>query len=319
MKKTLLNLGLALATSLAATLAHADLSRVDIAVPSGAGGGWDQTGRALQQALRTEKISMNAQVTNVPGAGGTIGLAQFVSTKKGRPNALLIGGFTLVSAAITNKSPVNLTNVTPIARLTGEYEILVVPTNSPLRNLGDLVAKLKADPRSISWAGGSAGSTDHVLAAMVAEAVGIDGSKVNYVPHAGGGEAMTSILGGHVSVGVGGWNEYEAQIKDGKLRAIGVAAPSRLPGHNVPTFKEQGVNVELANWRGVFAAPGITDAEVKELTAALETIAKSDAWKKTREERGWLDYYLGKAEFDKFIAAQQAQMQKTLTELGLAK
>lgn len=319
MKKAILNIGLALATTFAATVVHADLSRMDILVPSGAGGGWDQTGRALQQALRTEKISMNAQVTNVPGAGGTIGLAQFVTTKKGRPNSVLIGGFTLVSAAITNKSAVTLANVTPIARLTGEYEILVVPTNSPLRNLGDLVSKLKADPRSISWAGGSAGSTDHVLAAMVAEAVGVDATKVNYVPHAGGGEAMTSILGGHVSVGVGGWNEYEAQIKDGKLRSIGVAAPARLPGIDIPTFKEQGVNVELANWRGVFAAPGISDGEVKELAAALDKIAKSDSWKKTREERGWLDYYMSKSDFDKFISAQQAQMQKTLAQLGLVK
>lgn len=319
MKRFLGGLSLALAALTASAPAFADLSKLDILVPSGVGGGWDQTGRALQQALRTEKVSSNIQVNNVPGAGGTIGLAQFVTTKKGRQGALLVGGFTLVSAVITNKSAVSLANVTPIARLTGEYEILVVPTSSPIRNLGDLVAKLKADPRSVSWAGGSAGSTDHVLAALVGEAVGVDATKINYVPHAGGGEAMTSILGGHVTVGVGGYNEYEAQIKDNKLRAIGVAAPARLPGLSIPTFREQGVNVELANWRGVFAPPGITDAEAKELAVAIEKIAKSDTWKKMREERGWLDYYLSRAEFDKFIAGEQAQMQKTLTVLGLAK
>lgn len=319
MKKTLAVWGLFAAACFATVTAHADLSRLEIMVPSGAGGGWDQTGRALQQALRTEKVTANAQVTNVPGAGGTIGLAQFVTTKKGKPNALLVGGFTLVSAAITNKSAFTLANVTPIARLTGEYEIVVVASSSPLKNLSDLVTRLKADPRSISWAGGSAGSTDHVLAAMVGEAVGVDPVKINYVPHAGGGEAMTSILGGHVSVGVGGWNEYEAQIKDGKLRAIGVAAPSRLPGIDVPTFKEQGVNVELANWRGVFAAPGLNDGDVKALSVAIDKLAKSDTWRKTREERGWLDYHMSKPEFEKFIAAQQVAMQKTLTQLGLAK
>jgi putative tricarboxylic transport membrane protein len=310
----------ALCAATAAIAAHAaDISKLDILVPSGVGGGWDQTGRALQQTLRTEKISSNVQVTNVPGAGGTIGLAQFVTTKKGRGNSLLVGGFTLVSAVITNKSAVSLANVTPIARLTGEYEILVVPTNSPIRNLGDLVTKLKAEPRSVSWAGGSAGSTDHVLAALVGEAVGVDPAKVNYVPHAGGGEAMTSILGGHVTVAVGGYNEYEAQIKDGKLRAIGVAAPKRLPGLDIPTFREQGVNVELANWRGVFAPPGISDADAKALSAAIDKLAKSEAWKKTREERGWLDYHLSRPEFEQFIANQQTQMQKTLTALGLAK
>jgi putative tricarboxylic transport membrane protein len=299
--------------------AQADLSRIDITVPSGVGGGWDQTGRALQQALRAENVSSNIQVSNVPGAGGTIGLSQFVTTKKGKQSALLIGGFTLVSAVITNKSAMSLSNVTPIARLTGEYQILVVPTASPIKSVTDLVTKLKADPRSVSWAGGSTGSTDHVLAAMVAESVGIDGSKVNYVAHAGGGEAMTAILGGHVTVGIGGWNEYQAQIKEGKMRAIGVAAPSRLPGISTPTFREQGVNVELANWRGVFAPPGITDAESAELSAAIDKLAKSETWKKIRDERGWLDYHMSKTEFDKFIAAQQSQMQKTLASLGLVK
>lgn len=303
----------------APSAAMADLGKVEITVPSGPGGGWDQTGRALQQILRSEKLASNIQVTNVPGAGGTIGLAQFITTKQAHPNALLVGGFTLVSAVITNKSAVSLANVTPIARLTGEYEILVVPTSSPLRNLGDLIAKLKADPRSVSWAGGSAGSTDHVLAALVAEAVGVDPTKVNYVPHAGGGEAMTSILGGHVSVGVGGWNEYEAQIKDGKLRAIGVAAPKRLPGIDVPTFKEQGVNVELANWRGVFGPPGLSKTDAAELASIFDRMAKSAAWTKLRDERGWLDYYMPRADFEKFIAGQQVQMQKTLLALGLAK
>lgn len=309
----------ALAFAAISPAAAADLGRVDILVPSGAGGGWDQTGRAVQQVLRTEKLASNIQVANVPGAGGTIGLAQFITTKQANPHALLIGGFTLVSSVITNKSAVSLANVTPLARLTGEYEMLVVAANSPIRNLGDLVAKLKEAPRSVSWAGGSAGSTDHVLAALVAEAVGVDPSKVNYIPHAGGGEAMTSILGGHVTVGVGGWNEYEAQIKDGKLRAIGVAAPKRLPGIEVATFREQGVNVELANWRGVFAPPGLGKDDLAKLSDAIDRLAKSAAWNKAREERGWIDYYLPRADFEKFIAGQQSQMQKTLLALGLAK
>lgn len=321
MFKTILSALMAssLALGAATTSMAADLGRVDILVPSGAGGGWDQTGRAVQQSLRVEKLAGNIQVTNVPGAGGTIGLAQFITTKQANPHALLVGGFTLISSVITNKSAVSLANVAPIARLTGEYEMLVVAASSPVRNMGDLIAKLKDSPRSVSWAGGSAGSTDHVLAALVAEAVGVDPSKVNYIPHAGGGEAMTSILGGHVTVGIGGWNEYEAQIKDGKLRAIGVASPARLPGINVATFKEQGVNVELANWRGLFAPPGLSPADVAKLSDVIDRLAKSPTWAKAREERGWLDYYLPRAEFEKFIAAQQVQMQKTLVVLGLVK
>lgn len=307
-------LGVGLAAS-----AGAATGRIDITVPSGPGGGWDQTGRAVQQSLRAARISSNVQVLNVPGAGGTIGLAQFKTTRKGNPNAMLVGGFTLISSVITNKSAVSLSDVTPIARLTAEYEIIVVPSASPLRTLGDLVARLKANPGAVSWAGGSAGSTDHVLAALVADAVGVGGAKVNYVPHAGGGEAMTSILGGHVSVGVGGWNEYEAQIKDGKLRALGIAAPQRVPGINVPTFREQGVNVELANWRGLFAPPGLNQKQISALGEAVAKMARSPEWKKYRQERGWLDYYQPKAEFDQFIVQQQATMKKTLGSLGMTR
>lgn len=306
----------AIALGLAAS-ASAASGRIDITVPSGPGGGWDQTGRAVQQSLRAAKIASNVQVINVPGAGGTIGLAQFKTTRKGNANALLVGGFTLVSSVITNNSAVSLSDVTPIARLTAEYEIIVVPAGSPLRTLGDLVARLKANPGAVSWAGGSAGSTDHVLAALVAEAAGVGEAKVNYVPHAGGGEAMTSILGGHVTVGVGGWNEYEAQIKDGKLRALGIAAPQRVPGVNVPTFREQGVDVELANWRGLFAPPGLNPKQIATLGDAIARMAQSAEWKKYREERGWLDHYQPKPAFDKFIVEQQAAMKKTLTALGM--
>ena len=171
-----------------------------IMAPAAPGGGWDQTARTMQQALQDEKISGSVQVVNVPGAGGTIGLAQFVNSAKGDPNQLIVGGYVMVGAILTNASPVTLKQVTPIARLTGEYEVIVVPTASDIKDMAGLVAKLKADPGSVSWAGGSAGGTDHITAGLVAKAAGVDPTKVNYVAFSGGGEALAAILGGQVTV-----------------------------------------------------------------------------------------------------------------------
>jgi putative tricarboxylic transport membrane protein len=132
-------------------------------------------------------------------------------------------------------------DVTPLARLTGEYELIVVSVDSPIRLMRDLVTKLKADPGSVSWGGGSAGGTDHILAGLIAKAAGADLSKLNYIAHSGGGEALASILGGHVTVGISGYEEFAPQLIAGKLRGLAISADDRLPGIDVPTLKEQGL------------------------------------------------------------------------------
>ena len=240
------------AVALAASSAHA-MENLKILVPANPGGGWDQTGRALQAAMQSANLA-KATIDNKGGAGGTIGIAQFVNSQTGDPNALMVGGMVMVGAIITNKSPVTLAQVTPIARLTGEYEVIVVPASSKIQTLKELMAQLKANPGSVSWGGGSAGGTDHILAAMVAQAVGADPAKLNYIAYAGGGEALAAILGGHVVAGVSGYGEFAGQIKSGKMRALAISSDKRVPGIDIPTLKEQGVDVVLANWRGVFGA-----------------------------------------------------------------
>ena len=206
--------------------------------------------------MQSAKLVSSVQFDNKGGAGGTIGLAQFINSAKGDPNAVMIGGMVMVGAIYLENSPVNLTMVTPLARLTGEYEIIVVPASSPYKTMGDLVKAFKANPGSISWGGGSAGGTDHILAGLIAKATGVDAAKVNYVPFKGGGEAIAAIVGGHVTAGVSGIGEFSEQIKGGRMRALAVSSPSRVEGF--ATLKEQGIDVDLANWRGVFGAPGIT-------------------------------------------------------------
>lgn len=304
--------------AIAATSALA-LDSVKIMIPANPGGGWDQTGRNFAQAMQKASAVKNVQFDNKGGAGGTIGLAQFVNTSKGDGNAMMVGGMVMVGGIIMNKSAVNLGMVTPLARLTGEFEILVVPANSPIKTLKDLVDKFKADPGSVSWGGGSAGGTDQILAGMIAQAVGVDPAKVNYIPYAGGGEAQAAILGGHVTVGVSGYAEFSAQIKAGKFRALAISADKKQAGIDVPTLKDQGVNVELANWRGVFAAPGITDAQRKDLLAAIDTTVKSPAWKETLTKMDWTDLYQSGDDFGKYIETENKRIGDILAKLNLKK
>jgi putative tricarboxylic transport membrane protein len=319
MRRLMIGAGAAmlLAAAIAAPPAAAQIQGLEILVPAAPGGGWDQTGRAMQNALQEAGLASGIQVVNIPGAGGTIGLAQFVSGKEGQGNALMTGGLVMLGAILTNQSPVTLEQVTPIARLTGEYEVIVVPASSELQSLDDLVAKFKEDPQSVSWGGGSAGGTDHMLVGLIAKQVGVEPSGINYVPFAGGGEALASILGGHVSAGVSGYQEFAGQIETGDLRALAISSTERLEGVDIPTLKEQGVDVELTNWRAVFAPPGISDEDKQALGDAVGQMVESPAWQQTLADRAWLDLYLPPDEFAAFLAEDRAQVETVLKDIGL--
>jgi putative tricarboxylic transport membrane protein len=306
------------ATGMAAP-SRAQPLELKITAPAGPGGGWDSASRSLQQVMVATGAAKSVQVVNVPGAGGTVGLAQFVNSAKGDGNQLLTMGVTMVGAVLTNKSQVGLDAVTPIARLTADALVIVVPATSPHKSIADLAAALKADTAKVVWAGGSAGGADHILAALVAKAAGGDATKLNYVPFSGGGEALAEMLGGRVVAGISGYNEFESQIKAGKLRALGIASAKRMPGVDVPTLKEQGMDVEFANWRGIVAAPGITAAQKAALSAAVEKALKSEEWAKVLKARGWDDAYLGPDAFAAFLKADQARVKDVLTSVGLVK
>lgn len=288
-----------------------------IMAPAGPGGGWDQTARTMQEAMQAEGISGNVQVTNVPGAGGTIGLAQFATQEDGNPNALIVGGYVMVGAILTNMSPVSLDNVTPIARLTGEAVALVVPANSDIMSVDDLVAKLKADPGAVAWAGGSAGGVDHIAAGLIAKAVGVDPTQVNYIAYSGGGEALAAILGGQVTVGVSGVSEFASQIEAGELRLLAVSTDTRVPGFDAPTLMEAGVDVAVQNWRMVAAAPGITDEQKAAITADVKAMAESETWKTALETKGWVDTYLDGEAFATQLDADKAATEAILKDIGL--
>jgi len=301
------------------TAAIADGRDFKILIPSGPGGGWDQTARAMQQALTQSGVAKGVQVTNVPGAAGAIGLAQFVNTAKGDPTQLMMSGSAMVSGVLTNNAPVKLDQVTPIARLMAEYLAVVVPPDSPVKTAKDLMDLVKADPAKVTWGGGAAGGIDHIAVGLFTKLAGVEPSKMNYVAFSGGGEALAAILGGKVTAGISGYGEFENQIKAGKLRLIGITAAARIPAIEAPTFKEQGIDLEVSNWRSVMAAPGITPEQKKEITAAIEAMARSREWQEILTQKNWADSYLSGDDFAKFLAEDQARTKEVLTSVGLVK
>jgi len=286
-------------------------------IPANPGGGWDQTGRQLAAAMQSAKLVSGVQFENKGGAAGTIGLAQFVSSAKGDAHAVMIGGMVMVGGIILQQSPVNLGMVTPIARLTSEWEVIVVPAASPHKTMADLVRAFKENPGKVSWGGGSAGGTDHILAGLVARAVGVDPAKVNYVAYKGGGEALTGILGGHVTAGISGIGEFAEQIRGKRLRALAVSAPAAIDG--IPSLKEQGIDVELGNWRGIFGAPGITPPQREALVKLMQEATATPSWKQTLDKLGWTPVFLGGDPFKAFLDEDTKRVAGIIESLGLKK
>ena len=292
-------------------------ANIKMMIPANPGGGWDTTGRALARAMQDAKVADSVNFENKGGAAGALGLAQFVNASKGDPNAIMVMGAVMLGGIITGKPAVNLSTLTPLARLTSEYNVFVLPANSPFKTLKDVVEQLKKDPGSVKWGGGSRGSTEHIAAAMIAREVGVDASKINYVAFRGGGEATAAVLGGNVTVGGSGYSEFSEYITSGKMRAIGVTSSTRLKGVAIPTLKEQGVNVEIGNWRGVYGAPGITADQRKALVELVVKATKSKAWAEALEKNSWTPALLTGAEFEKFVDDDFASLRATMVKSGM--
>ena len=309
------------AVAASATPAYAQSSpppynQLRIIAPAAPGGGWDQTARVMQQVLQRAGIARSAPVENIPGAAGTIGLARFIGAERGNGDAVLVSGLIMLGGIVTNRSPVTLGDATPLARLTGEYEVIVVPAASPYRSLQELLAAFKARPEAISWGGGSAGGSDQILAGLVADAVGVSPGRVNYIAFSGGGESLSAIVGGQVTAGINGLAELAAQIDAGSVRVLAISSGERLPGLAVPTLREQGVDIEFENWRSVLAPPGISRADRQRLEKAMEAMVASEPWREALERYRWIDRYLAGDGFARYVEAEEARVRDILRQFG---
>jgi len=292
-------------------------ANIKMMIPANPGGGWDATGRALGKAMQDAGVASSVAFENKGGAAGALGLAQFVNASKGDGNAMMVMGAVMLGGIITGKPPVSLSQATPIARLTTEYNVFVLPVSSPLRSMADVVAQMKKDPATVKWGGGSRGSTEHIAAAMIAREVGVDAAKINYVPFRGGGEAVAAILGGNVTVGGSGYSEFAQYIESGKMRAIAMTSATRLKGINVPTLREQGINVEIGNWRGVYGAPGITPEQRKALTDLVQKAIGSKSWAEALEKNNWTPAVMVGKEFEDFVDREFASLRATMVKAGM--
>jgi putative tricarboxylic transport membrane protein len=308
---------LALATTAGLPLTARAGANIKMMIPANPGGGWDGTGRAFGKAMIDAKAVDTVQYDNKGGAAGVIGLAQFVNSSKGDPNALIVMGAVMLGGIITGKPQVSLDKATPIARLTSEYNVFVVPAASPIKTMKEVVEQMQKDPGSVKWGGGSRGTTEHICASMLATKVGVDPKKVNYVAFRGGGEATAAILGGNVTVGGGGYSEMAEYITAGKMRPIGVTSEKRLPGINVPTMKEMGYDVVLGNWRGLYGAPGITPEQRAALTEMVIKTTKNKSWTESMEKNGWTPALMTGKAFDDFVDTEFSSLRGIMHLAGM--
>jgi putative tricarboxylic transport membrane protein len=284
--------------------------------PAAPGGGWDQTARVMQQALQAAGIVHTSSVENIPGAAGTIGLARFVTAERGAGDVAMMSGLIMLGAIVTHRSALTLHDVTPIARLLGEYEVIVVPAASPLRTLDDLIRAFKANPEAISWGGGSAGGTEQILAGLIADAVDVNPKRVNYIAFSGGGELRPAVLGGQVSVGLDGLAGFTPYIEAGTVRVLAISSANRLRDLDAPTLRELGIDVELENWRCIVAPPGVSAADRQRLEGAVEAMVASPGWREVLERYRWNDRYLGGEAFARFLDSEEARVLAILKKLG---
>ena len=314
-RNTLVALGLLVA---ATTASSAQYGRMEFIVPGGPGSGQDQAARAFEEALKKENLVTGTQVTHYAGGGGMIAVSQFLTTKAGNSNAVVTQGAGHLSFPLSNKTPVSLRDVTPLARIAGEYELLVVRSDSEFKTIDDLVAKYKANPPAITWGAGARGSTDHIFYAMISKAVGVPAQKLNFIPHTNTGEIVAAVLGGHVQVGAGGYQDFAPQIEAGKIRVLAVGSAERLKGIDAPTLKEKGIDVVLTNWRGVSAHPSLSEAELDKMSDVFDKMVKSPTWQKMLVDRGWNDLYLKRKDYAAFMRAEEERVGAILKDLGMS-
>ncbi|GIZ99381.1 tricarboxylic transport membrane protein [Tsukamurella sp. TY48] len=288
-------------------------NKATLIAPAGAGGGWDLVMRESQAIMRKDKIATNIQVINVPGAAGTIGLSRLHSMP-GRADVAMVGGTGLVAGVQQTKSAVKVSDVTPIARIFEEYDVLVVPANSPYKTVDDLVAAWKSNPQSLPFTGG--GSFDQLVMAQFARAAGISPKATTYIPKAGGGEVAQALVTGTAKAAFSGYADLVDQIQTGRLRGLAMAAKDPISGVDLPTLRQLGYEVTLANWRAIFAPPGISSNDVKNIRDVFAEVLRTEDWAEAERRNKWTRSWLDGPELATFIADEDRVVAGLYEELG---
>jgi len=296
--------------------------RPECIAPANPGGGWDTICRTSANVFqKTGALKSTMYVTNMPGGSGAVAIANVIAKRKGDNDLLVAASNSLTFTMAAGRTPHTYADVVPLAQIAAEHGGFFVKADSKYKDLGQLVAALKANPSAVSFAGGSApGSMDHIKVALLAKAVGVDPTKLVYVPFQGGGEAMTALLGGHTDAATIDLAEASAQIEAGKIRCLALLTEKRSTKYkDLPTTVEQGVQATFNTWRGLYMAPGASPEAVQFWTEAVKKMVASPEWNTEREKLGWEATTRFGDEFKTFVKEEHVRYQSLLKELGFAK
>ena len=269
--------------------------KLNVYIPANAGGGWDATGRALGAALQGAGQAAEIAYDNKGGQGGLVGLPDFVQRFGSDPKALIVSGLVMVGSIALNRPAVDLRQLTPVARLSTDLLVLIVPKDSAYKDSASLMRDLVERPDSIAIAGGGAGGVDHLCAAMIARAAKADLTRLKYLPFAGGNDMLKALSDGQAQAAVSGYGELKKALQEGRVRALGVTSVKGSFG--IPSLREQGVNVDLTNWRGVFAGKNITATQVDVLRDAVFKATQHASWKEALARNSWQNAWLAGKDF----------------------
>ncbi|WP_224815923.1 tripartite tricarboxylate transporter substrate binding protein [Hasllibacter sp. MH4015] len=296
---------------------HQVLDEIHFLIPGGAGGGWDGTARGTGEALTSAGIVGSASYENMSGGGGGVAIAHLIENADSMGNTMMVNSTPIVIRSLTGVFPQSFRDLTLIAGTIGDYAALVVPADSDLQSMEDLVAAYQADATSFAIGGGSVpGGMDHLVAAMAMEAAGEDPTGFNYIPYDAGGAAMAGLLSGEIQALSTGYSEAVTLAEQGEVRILGVTAPERIEGSDAPTMMEQGIDVEFVNWRGFFAAPGLDEATVENMRAAIAAMYETEEWETIRAQNGWVNIHNPGEDFEAFLENQEQQIGDLMRTLG---
>ncbi|MGW4028747.1 Bug family tripartite tricarboxylate transporter substrate binding protein [Streptomyces sp. NPDC004838] len=295
------------------------LDRIEIIAPAAPGSGWDQVARASQDVLRSTGLAKSAEVKNVPGDSGTVALAQ-VAPQKDKEDLWIASGLAMMGGVISNGTSTKLDDLTPLARLMGEYEVIVTPEGSPYKSVEELFAAIEKNPKSVTIAGGSLGSADHIFVGLLARTFGVRPADINYVPYSGGGEAAKAVLSGKVQAGVSGLSEFASHIQEGKMTGLLVSSMEPVQGVQfAQTAADVDQALEFQNWRSMMGPGGMDGSLKARHIEALKRMQESQPWKDIAKKNGWNDNYLAGDEFEEWLKVENTRVQGVLEELGLSK
>jgi putative tricarboxylic transport membrane protein len=303
---------------LAAPPAQALDSPLRIMAPAAPATGWDHIAHLVGDALVRSGAVAAAEVGNVPGASGATGLAEFVRDANDGEH-LMVTGLAMIGAVLINRSAVGLDRVTPIARLANEYLVIVLPAESPLRSVADLAAALRADPTKLAWAGGLNGSVPHLAAILLAEQVGADVARLAYVPFPTTADALAAVEEGKVAAAIVSRPDLDNAPPSERRRVLAVTADHRLEGVDAPTLKEEGIDLVLANWRGVVAPAWVSEEHRTALSDALAAATAIPEWEAAMRRRHWESAFLGTHAFAAFLGAERERVKAALRSAGIVK